>query len=292
MSGAATGLAVAAALGSAAAFGLATAMQHAEAGEVQRRGAFHPGLIGSLAVRRGWLLSFIAEFAAIGLQGLALRDGRVALVQALIVFGLPVAVVLSTLLGARKLSGRDILGLGLCTAGLVACAVPQPPGAGTQTLPPLGRALWAAAVCGALVVALTVLAVRRPRLAGAASGAAAGVVIGMSVPVLAVVAAGLDDPVELLSSWPPYALAVLGLLGLTLSQAAFQTGSLGAPLATLTLTEPVTAVALAVAVLHQRLPEGTGPRLAILTGALVAAGGVLLLAAGAEPAHSAVEDRL
>ncbi|MDQ1636506.1 MAG: hypothetical protein QOJ32_3315, partial [Frankiaceae bacterium] len=95
----------------------------------------------------------------------------------------------------------------------------------------------------------------RSRLAGVATGAAAGVVTGAGSVLLAVCAGRLDRPGDLLLSIAPYATVVVGLLGLLLSQVAFQTGDIGAPLASLSVLEPATAVVLAVTVLHERLPS-------------------------------------
>jgi drug/metabolite transporter (DMT)-like permease len=139
---------------------------------------------------------------------------------------------------------------------------------------------WVAAVVAtAVTAALLGLARVRPRLAGVATGAAAGIVTGAGSVLLAVCAGRLDRPKDLLLSIAPYAAVVVGLLGLLLSQVAFQTGDIGAPLATLSVLEPVTAVVLAVTVLHERLPSRHLGETALGgVGALLAVLGVVLLA--------------
>jgi hypothetical protein len=68
------------------------------------------------------------------------------------------------------------------------------------------------------------------------------------------------------------------VLALLLTQAAFQTGLISAPLAALSVTEPVTAGALAVFVLREHL-SGAGTALgAGVVGALAAVSGVVVLA--------------
>ncbi|MDQ1631416.1 MAG: hypothetical protein QOC80_1388 [Frankiaceae bacterium] len=101
--------------------------------------------------------------------------------------------------------------------------------------------------------------------------------------MLAVCAGRLDRPGDLLLSIAPYATVVVGLLGLLLSQVAFQTGDIGAPLASLSVLEPATAVVLAVTVLHERLPSRqlTEVALAGLGAALAVLGAVLLARAQA-----------
>src|SRR5205085_4723791 len=101
------------------------------------------------------------------------------------------------------------------------------------------------------VVTLPLLGLRRhPRYGGLFAGTAAGAVIGAGSVLLAVTAERVGHWGELFGSWAPYAAAAVGVLGLLLAQIAFQTGELGAPLAALSIMEPVVAVVLAVSCLH------------------------------------------
>ncbi|MGB8652409.1 MAG: DMT family transporter [Mycobacteriales bacterium] len=265
--------AVAAALGAAALFGLASAVQHHEARAVES--TVSPGLLVTLARRPLWVLGMAADLGAVGLQAVALGLGSVALVQTLLVAGLPLAALLSALLASRWLYRHEVVGLALCSAGLALLA---PVLAGT----PLGEAPSRrdAVVAGIVVAAvvLPLLALRsRPRYGGIFAGAAAGAVIGSGSVLLAVVASRFGDWSALFGSWALYAAIVVGVLGLLLAQVAFQTGELGAPLAALSLVEPVVAVALAAAVLHERLPTSAVDRVAACAGAALAVAGVLTL---------------
>lgn len=269
-------LAAGLALAAAASFGLASALQHLEAGRIAKRGALDPGLLTALARRPIWLLGIVADVAAVALQAVALHFGAVALVQPLLVAGLPVAVLLSARYAGRALLGKERLGLLLCTGGLLLLA----PATATTSLgiaPSRATATIAGALLGAAAGALLLLAHRVPRLAPPATGTAAGAVIGAGSVLLAVSAGRTGDLPALLSSVAPYAALVVGLLGLLLSQTAFQTGALGAPLAALSVVEPVVAVLLAVTVLHERLPSGGADRVAAVVGALLAVAGVVAL---------------
>lgn len=265
--------AVAAALGAAALFGLASALQHQEARAVETSAS--PSLLVTLARRPLWMVGIVADAGAVGLQALALGLGSVALVQTLLVAGLPLAAVLSALLAHRRLQRHEVVGLLLCSAGL---ALLGPALSST----PLGRPPSRAdAVVAAVVVTgcvLPLLALRgRPRFGGLFAGAAAGVVIGAGSVLLAVAAGRFGDWSALFGSWALYGAVAVGLVGLLLAQVAFQTGELGAPLAALSVVEPVVAVVLAVAVLKETLPTGSGPRLAAVVGAVLAFAGVLAL---------------
>lgn len=266
--------AVLAALLAAALFGVASALQHEQAGAVEASRS--PGLLLDLARRPRWLLGIGADIGAVVLQAVALGLGTVALVQPLLVAGLPVAVALSAALEHRRLLRREVVGVLLCTVGL---ALLGPAAAGTTTGQAPSRPLSflvgagiAAAVGGLLLAAHQV-----PRLAPGLAGAAAGLVIGAGSVLLAVAAGRVGDLPALAHSVAPYAAVVVALLGLLLAQSAFQTGALGAPLAALSVSEPVVAVVLAVTLLHERLPIGAASRAGLVAGAVLAVSGVLVL---------------
>lgn len=281
-----TWVAVAAGLGAAFAYGAGSAVQHDQVSKEETRGGFNPGLLGQLARRPLWLLGIVADGLAVALQTVALRFGPVALVQLLVVGGLPIAVLLSALSARTALRSRQVVGLLLCTVGL-ACAVPASTTVGLGR--PAGRATWVGAVALAAIAVVLLLAIahRARHVAGLAHGLAAGIAAGTSSVLLAVCAARLGHLPRLLSSPVPYAALAAGLVALLLTQQAFQSGSLGAPLAALSVAEPAVAVFLAVAVLHQRLPSTPGVLAVGATGVLSAVVGVLLLARdGARPVGS------
>ncbi len=266
-----TALAVGAALGAASLFGLASAVQHREALSVEA--SVSPRLLLTLARRPWWLAGIVADVLAVGLQAVALSRGSVALVSTLMVAGLPLAVLLSALLARRSLTTVEIRGLLLCSAGLAVLG----PALATTALgraPSRSSGLLAALVVAAVVLPLLALR-HRPRYGGMLAGAAAGAVVGAGAVLLAVTATRVQDGLS-----PGLALlgaVAVGLLGLLLTQVAFQTGELGAPLAALTVVEPVVAVLLAVAVLGEALPGGAGHVAALAVGSLAAVTGVLVL---------------
>lgn len=272
--------AVAAALGAASLFALASALQHQEARAVETSAS--PSLLVTLARRPVWLVGIVADVGAVGLQALALGLGSVALVQTLLVAGLPLAAVLSAALAHRRLRRHEVAGLVLCSAGL---ALLGPALSSTPLGHPPSRAagMVAAVVVAAVVLPLLALRSRR-RYGGLFAGAAAGTVIGGGSVLLAVTAGRVGDGAALFGSWAPYAAAAVGVLGLLLAQVAFQTGELGAPLAALSVAEPVVAVLLAVAVLKETLPSTTGPRIAAVVGTALALAGVLALCREDDPA--------
>ncbi|MEP6462284.1 MAG: DMT family transporter [Frankiaceae bacterium] len=285
-------LAVAASLAAAGAFGVASALQHAESLRVDRRAALDPGLLTSLLRRPLWLFGVAADMLAVTLQAVGLRYGPVALVQPLLVAGLPVAVTLSCRLDRRRLRRSEALGVLLSSAGLALLA-PTTATSGLGRPPDRLAGLVAALVLGLTVGLLLLLARHDPSQAAVATGCAAGIVVGAGSVLLAVSAGRIGNPAALFTSVAPYATVAVGLLGLLLSQAAFQTGALGTPLAALSVTEPVMAVALAVVLLHERLPTTPLTRALALVGATAAVGGVVALTRGdrSSSTSAAVVDR-
>ena len=274
-----TGTAVGAALGAALCFGVASAVQHGEAGEVERFAAYDPGLLTALARRPRWLAGVVADVLAVVLQAVALGNGPVALVQPLLVAGLPAAVLLSCLLARRLPARSELAGVALCTLGLGALA-PATATAGLPVDPTRSAAALAGVLLAAATAALLLLARLRPGTAGVATGAAAGVAAGTAGVLLAVCAGRAGSPHELLTGLAPYATVAVGGLALLLAQAAFQTGAIGAPLATLSLVEPAVAVLLAVVLLSEHLPGTLASVTAAVLGTALAVAGVVVLVRG------------
>ncbi len=267
-------LAGAASVGSAGCFAVCSVLQQREAVQETSGGLT---LLWRLLHRPLFLLATVVEIAGLGLQALALALGAVSVVQVLLVTGLLFAVPLSALLESRRPTPRELLGALLVVAGLAAFLVAARPAEGV----PVVRLVHILPFAGALVgvaLALAVAGLRVPRLRGALLAASAGTCYGLSSGLFKVVTdiAG-DDGFAVLVTWPPYALVATGALGLVLTQTAFQSGSLGLPLAVLTLAEPCAAVAFGAVVLAERLASSPAARVAEVLAVLAAAAGVVAL---------------
>jgi drug/metabolite transporter (DMT)-like permease len=265
--------AVAAALGAASLFAVGAAVQHQEANAVAA--GTHRSLLLRLARRPLWMLGIAADGGAIALQAVAFGYGSVPLVQSLLVSGLPLAALLSALLQHRRMLRHEVVGTLLCAPGIALLAP-------ALSATPSGHdpARSAALVAGIVVAAVTLplLGLRsQPRFGGLYAGTAAGCVTGAGSVLLAVIAARFGHWSALFGSWAVYVGVAVGLLGLLLAQIAFQTGDIGAPLAALTITEPLVAVVLAVTVLHDDLPTSGASLAAAIGGTVLSLSGVLWL---------------
>ncbi|MFE9675389.1 DMT family transporter [Streptomyces sp. NPDC006259] len=238
--------------------------------------------------RPGW-------WAAVGLNGLggllhvvALAYGPLSLVQPLgaltIVFALPMAAMfVGRKAGATAWRGAVMATVGL--AGLLSLVG----AADAQSLSTPQR-IGAALVTGGAVVALMVAgraAHRHPAVRSMLLATASGMAFGMSSVFTKTVAVDWTGGV---SAADLPSLAVIGVLataGMLLSQASYRGAGLAAPLATLTVVNPVVAAAVGITMFGESFRYGaTGTALA-LSCAVVAAGGLILLTterlAGTQP---------
>ncbi|GHH71377.1 membrane protein [Streptomyces sulfonofaciens] len=225
-------------------------------------------------------------WAAVGLNGLgavlhvaALAFGPLSLVQPLgaltIVFALPMAALfVGRRAGATAWRGAMMATVGL--AGLLALTS----AADTQSLSGSQRLVVALASAGS-IAALTVAAhavhrhpAVRSVLLATASGAAFGIASVFTKTVALDWSAG-TTPALLLPSLA--VTAVMAVAGVLLSQASYRGAGLAAPLATLTVANPVVAAAVGLTMFGESFRHGTtGTALALCCG-IVAAGGLILL---------------
>ncbi len=267
----------------AACFGTASVLQHQGANQVRRRFPLNPGLLIDVARQRLWLLGVVAEVTAVALHMVAVNLGPLSVVQPLLTVGLVITLPVQALLG-HPIRGRAVLAATLVMAGLAVFLLVQPavesrdPQSIAEWLPGLG--LVALVALGALSVALT----RRGRAASLGLGAAAGSVFALSAALVKtwgeILAAG--GVTALATSWELWTALSAGLVGALLSQAAFQSGPLGGPLAAMMVIDPVIGVSLGAVVFGESFATGILAAIQV-AGLALTLGGVWLLATGEPP---------
>ncbi|MFJ9664919.1 DMT family transporter [Streptomyces sp. NPDC101219] len=241
-----------------------------------------------------------AWWAAVALNGLggllhvvALAYGPLSLVQPLgaltIVFALPMAALfVGRRAGAAAWRGALMASVGL--AGLLALVGT----AGTQSLTTPQRAVAAAVTAGAIVALMVAARAvhRHPAVRSILLATASGVAFGMSSVFTKTVAVDWTDG---LAAADVPSLAVIGVLataGILLSQASYRGAGLAAPLATLTVVNPVVAAAVGITMFGETFRHGTAGTVLALGSAVVAAGGLILLTTERlAREHSAATDR-
>ena len=263
------------ALGAAALFAVATAVQsRAVRGVASPTARFGDGGYGSSppvttrelrvvtrAVTSGpWLVGTGIAAAAFACHALALHEGPLSLVQPLLVtmvlFALPVSrAVNGTAVTAVELGWAVLLVLGL--TGFFAAADPSPAAAGADVQPAILTASLAALTIGLCVA----LACHRPGgQAAALLGGAAGIAFaGVAALVKAATNMVTHGVGAVMGSWQLYALLGLGAVGIALSQLAYRTGPLSASLPALNSVNPLASVLIGAVVFDEHFRTGVVP---------------------------------
>ncbi|MGN5631665.1 DMT family transporter [Streptomyces sp. AC154] len=223
-------------------------------------------------------------WAAVALNGVgallhvvALAYGPLSLVQPLgaltIVFALPMAALfVHRRAGATAWRGAVMATVGL--AGLLALT-------GSSDTHTLGgpQQLMLGTVTFGAVAALVLLskAMRRPVMRSVVLAAAAGVAFGIASVFTKTVAMEWTSGSVRTGLPALLVIAALAATGLLLSQAAYRGAGLTAPLATVTVVNPVVAAVVGLTLFGESFRHGTAGAMLALACGVVAAGGLILL---------------
>ncbi|MFE6668243.1 hypothetical protein ACFVFH_32400 [Streptomyces sp. NPDC057697] len=266
----ATAMAVALSLVSAAAYASAAVAQARLAGRTE------PGTgVLRLLGRGAWWSAVALNAAGALLHVAALKYGPLTLVQPLGALTLVAAVPLGARAAGRRVTRTEWRGTILTLLGLGALLLTAGGSAPRETLS-LPEALAVGAGTMAVVAGLS----RPGARPGLRHAAESGITSGVASALTQTLTVSVTDHTGPLLSWR---LVVVALLvsafatgGLLLSQTAYR-GGLGAPLAVVTLANPVAAAAIGLALLGERLQGGTASLLLALLGTVAAVRGVILL---------------
>ncbi|GAA4449456.1 DMT family transporter [Phytohabitans houttuyneae] len=263
-------------------FAIASAAAYAAGAVVQERLAAEAVRIPVLALlRRGrWWFAVGLNGAGGALHVAALAFGPLSLVQPLGVLTLVLALPMGAALAGRRVSMRHWRGAGYTVAGLVVLLLLVSPVTGAEALG--GRDATTLAVTAATMVAVLMAAARlaRPPVARSLLNAvAAGVAFAVASALTQTVALRTsEDGLSALVSPIALVLAAMAVGGLLLSQMAYRDSGLGAPLATVTLANPIASAVIGMILLGERFIGGTPGAVAALAAAAVASWGVVVLA--------------
>ncbi|MFJ4200433.1 hypothetical protein ACIP2Y_12490 [Streptomyces sviceus] len=222
-----------------------------------------------------WWGSVGLNAAAALLHVVALKYGPLTVVQPLGALTLVAAVPLGARIAGRRVGATEWRGTAYTLAGLAAILVVasgSEPGKVLST----SEAVAVAAVTAALIGLLA----RPGARPGIRHASASGVASGVASALTQTVTVAATDRSESLLSVQVIGVALLVAAfaagGLLLSQTAYRDG-LGAPLAVVTLANPVAAAVIGLSLLGESLRGGAAGILLALAGAGLAAWGVVLL---------------
>ncbi|WP_129666859.1 DMT family transporter, partial [Phytoactinopolyspora endophytica] len=272
--GIAVGLSIAAALFHA----VAAVFQERMAGDRRAKVAHRLGTLRMLSRPRWWWAVVLTGVAS-GLHVAALHFGPLTVVQPLGALTLVLALSLSAALAGRKVGRTEWLGLSLTMAGLALLLLLTPVDNEREALSPnevLGVSLVAVGAMATLVLgaARSRRLVPRSLLHAGAAGVAFGVASALAQTVTVRMSrSGWEEAIT-----PAAAMViVLAFGGLLLAQAAYRAG-IGAPLATLTIVNPIVAAIIGLRLLGEHFEAGAGGAVLAGVAGIAAAGGVVLLA--------------
>ncbi|GAA4116568.1 DMT family transporter [Streptomyces sp. NPDC001251] len=268
---------------------LVSAVAYAAAAIVQERVAASTPSSAYAPVRRpAWWGSVALNGLGAVLHVAALAYGPLTLVQPMgaltIVFALPMSAVFIR----RKAGAAAWRGAVMATAGLAGLlTLTKGADAGAVAMGP--RLVLAAAGLGA-VAALFVAsrALHRAVTRSVLLAAAAGGAFGLASVFTKSVAEDWESGLPLTELPILFAIAAFATAGLVLSQASYRGAGLAAPLATVTVVNPVVAAAIGLTLFGESFRYGTAGTAIALGFGVVAAGGLILLTT--ERLHAAHRD--
>jgi drug/metabolite transporter (DMT)-like permease len=273
------------AFGAALLFALGTVLQQKGTLEESADANMRADFLARLARQPVWLLGVVTVLAGFGLQALALRLGRLIVVQPIQVTSVVFALPLGVWITSQAVSRREVVGAVLVTGGLIAFVAFADTTGGNDdgtTIAWVVAGTLSAVVCVALV--LTTLR-SRPAVRAAAVGSASGILFGLSAALtVSVVDAWHGDVVALIADWHLYALIVVSVAAFWLTQIALQ-NSLELAIATNQALTSAVAVVLAIGLFDEQVRGSPVGALVAVLALLVATYGLYVLLLSERP-HS------
>ncbi|MFC4128797.1 DMT family transporter [Nocardia rhizosphaerae] len=229
-------------------------------------------LAGSLVRNPRWWAGIVGDAGGYGMQVLALGFGAVLLVAPILVCSLVFALPLAARLNRQWITRRAATTALVLVLALVLFLTVGDPTAGADTAPLRDWAVPSTILLGVVGAATAAGFLRaEPTEQALALGVAGGCLFGLAAALTdRVVALFGSGPGAVLTGWQTWALVAAGLLGVALTQRAYQVGPLVASLPAATVTEPLAAAFLGLTALHERLRTDSA-------GLIVVAGCVVVM---------------
>jgi drug/metabolite transporter (DMT)-like permease len=271
---------VLAALSAAISFAWAAILQQESAQAASEDKALKLSLLMELLRRPKWLVGVSLLVAGYVFQVVALACGPVALVQPLVVTELAFAVPLAMWRRHRSAGPREWAGISCVLAGISAFLYMASPESGNNPIPSGGS--WLIVLVSITMVIASIIHLGS-RLRGPARAVVLGAGAGLAFGVLAALTKSTTEAVhegfgQILTNWQLYAVILVGIASLVLSQSAYQAGPLAYSMPVVAMLEPITAVALGAFLLDEQLLLHGRALFVELLAVIVATAGICLLA--------------
>jgi len=279
LSGVSSSLALAAALGCAACYGVGSVLEQVGARREATATSIDPRLLWRLAQQLPYLAGLGLDAAGWVLSLLALRTLPLFLVQSAVAASIAVTAVVARVVLGTRLDRVDGGAIGVIVVGLVLLALAAAPDAGR----PVGAGFGAGLLLGVGVLAVAGTLLARSSSVRGHLGLAA--VAGLAFSGTAIAGRTLVIPPHLthiVGEPVAWALVALGGLGILLFSIALQRGSVTTTNAVLFSVETVVPTIVGVVWLGDRARDGRWPLM--IVGCVLAIGGAVGLALHARAA--------
>jgi uncharacterized membrane protein len=244
----------------------------------------------ALARQPRWLAGQASDVTAFLVQAVALAFGSLILVEPLMVMSLPFAIALRAVFRHQRPTRRGILGSALCVGGLSLFLVVARPIPGSATV--TWSRVWPVAIglAAAVGVFLTMAFLTRDNRRAIGFALAAATFYGVTAAQVKVVTSQLRHGIgAVVTGWSVYAMIVCAIAGVLLTQNALKAGTLAAPVAVLTVGDPLVGILLGILWLGESITTTPWAITAEVIGLAVVVLGVVVLA-GQSPAAAAGGD--
>jgi drug/metabolite transporter (DMT)-like permease len=259
---------------------LVAALLFALAATLQQKGSIGMGEVslGSprsllrLATQTFWLLGTLALLAGYVCQAIALDNGRLAVIQPLLVTTIVFALPLGYFLTNQIVNRREIVAAAFVVLGLAVFTVVGQADTGRDDAPGWQWAI-AIALFGGLSLVLLLLG-GHGSVAGKAAlyGACAGVLYGLSASLWKPTAEAFDvgGMSGMLENWELYVFGAAGILAFVVQQVSLATGKLAASVAAVSVCNPLVSIAIGTVLLQERLADPLWHKIVAYAGLAVA----------------------
>jgi drug/metabolite transporter (DMT)-like permease len=236
-------------------------------------------LIAYALRRKVWLVGFGVMICGFLLQAFALHFGPLSVVQPTFTLELPFLIAILWIFFAQRLTWREWLGAFGSAGGLSLFLVAAHPGGGTAT-PDLDGWLTVIGACAlAITCALLLTRVGPAAWKAAMFGTAGAIDFALTAAFIKQMTNEISSRGwGFLATWPPYAVAVAGVVGVFLVQNAFHSGPVTASQAMLVIVDPLAAMAIGIGLFGDSLRTGVAAVTLEVIGLCVMFAGVLSLA--------------
>jgi drug/metabolite transporter (DMT)-like permease len=271
---------------------LVAAFFFALAATLQQKGALKMGSVSlgsasslvNLARQPWWLAGTGALLCGYAFQAVALANGRLAVIQPLLVTTIVFALPLGYLLTDQAVGRREILGAVVVVLGLAVFMGVGQAADGNDNAP---ADEWAIAVVlfGSIAAVLVYMGgkgtvVRKAALYGASAGVLFGLSAALCKPTVEIL--GDDGISGVLESWELYAFAAAGVIAFVVQQVSLATGKLAASVATVSVCNPVVGILIGTLLLDERLADPLWHKVVAYAGLGVALTGAALISTATE----------